>query len=121
MTQFYEKEGRIATEHAILDDNGDQQGIRAEGFEGVLAIRSGKEKKDSRPDGERAHQIHLAPNKLEAMMPEPLRLRRDELERQVIALRRKRGEIKEKVYYRDLEKLLLEIARIYEQVEGSGS
>ena len=54
-------------------------------------------------------------------MPEPLRLRRDELERQVIALRRKRGEIKEKVYYRDLEKLLLEIARIYEQVEGSGS
>lgn len=121
VTQFFEKEGRIATEHAMLDDNGDQQGVRAEGFDGVMATQTGKEKKDLQPDGERAHQIHLAPNKLEAMMPEPLRLRRDELERQVKALRRKRGEIKEAVYYRDLEKLLLEIAQIYEQVEGSGS
>lgn len=119
--QFFEKEGRIATEHALLDDNGDQRGARAEGFEGVMAIRTGKEKEGAQPDGERAHQIHLAPNKLEAMMPEPLRLRRDELERQVKALRRKRGKMKEAVYYRDLEKLLLEIARIYEQVEGSGS
>lgn len=119
--EFFEKEGRIATEHAILDDNGDQQGIRVEGFEGVFAIRTGKEKDEVRPDGERAHQIHLMPNKLEAMMSEPLRLRRDELERRVKALRRKRSEMEETVYYRDLEKLLLEIARIYEQVEGSGS
>ncbi len=118
--QFFEKEGRIATEHAMLDDNGDQRGIRAESFEGVMAIVSGKEKEGLRPEGERAHQIHLTPNKLEAMMPEPLRVRRDELERQVKALRRKRGDMKEKVYYKGLEKLLLEIARIYEQVEGSG-
>jgi len=119
--QFFEKEGRIATEHAILDDNGDQQGVRVEGFEGVFAIRAEKAKDEKRPDGERAHQIHLTPNKLEALMSEPLRLRRDELERQVKALRRKRGEMEEAIYYRDMEELLLEIARIYEQVEGSGS
>ncbi|NOY00697.1 MAG: hypothetical protein GXP30_13355 [Verrucomicrobia bacterium] len=119
--QFFEKEGRIATEHAMLDDNGDQRGIRAESFEGVMAIVSGKEKGGLRPEGERAHQIHLTPNKLEAMMPENLRLRRDDLERQVKALRRKKGVVKNGVYYKELEKLLLEIARIYERVEDGGS
>ena len=119
--QFFEKEGRIATEHAMLDDNGDQQGVRVEGFEGVLAVRSEKEEEEARPDGERAHQIHLAPNELESLIPESLRLRRDELERLVRALRRKRDEMDKEKYYRDLEKLLLEIARIYEQVEGSDS
>ena len=118
---FFEKEGRIVTEHAMLDDNGDERGARMEGFEGVLAIESGKEKDGVRPDGERAHQIHLVPNELEALMPEKLRLRRDELERQVKALRRKRGEMGEEAYYGGLEKLLLQIARIYEQVEGGGS
>jgi hypothetical protein len=39
----------------------------------------------------------------------------------VKALRRKREEMKEFNYYRDLEKLLLEIARIYEQVDGIDS
>lgn len=118
---FFEKEGRIATEHALLDDNGDQRGVRVEEFEGVVAIQSGKEKDGVGPDGERAHQLHLVPNELEALMPEKYRLRRDDLERRVKALRRKRGEMEEEAYYRDLEALLLEIARIYERVEGGGS
>lgn len=118
---FFEKEGRIATEHAMLDDNGDRRGARVEEFEGVLAIETGKEKDGAGPDGERAHQIHLVTNKLEALMPEKARVRRDELELRVKALRRKRGEMEEEAYYRDLEALLLEIARIYERVEGGGS
>ncbi len=118
---FFEKEGRIATEHALLDDNGDQRAARLEGFEGVLAIQTGEENDRVWPDGERAHQIHLVPNKLEALMSEKNRLRRDELERRVKALRRKRDTMDEGTYYQTLEPLLLEIARIYEGVESGGS
>ncbi|MFK5923310.1 MAG: hypothetical protein QM496_14120 [Verrucomicrobiota bacterium] len=116
---FYEKEGRIATEHALLDDNGDQQAVRMEGFVGVLAARSKDKKARENPDGERAHQIHLVPNPLEALMPEDLRRKRDALELKVKALRRQKGEMDEEPYYEALEKLLLEIARIYETVEAA--
>ncbi len=119
--RYFEKEGRIITEHALLDDNGDQQGVRVEEFEGVRLLRSGEAKEGEQPDGEWAHQIHLVPNKLEARMPEALRARRDGLEREVKALRRKRDDLKQEVYYKDLEKLLLEIARIYEQIDKGGS
>ncbi|MCF6313633.1 MAG: hypothetical protein L3J39_14395 [Verrucomicrobiales bacterium] len=111
---FYERERRIATEHALLDDNGDQRGVRAESFVGVTAQLSGNEKEGGgSPDGERAHQIYLLQNELEASLAEDLRMRRDELERLVKVLRRKRGKINEGLYYKQLEELLLEMARIY--------
>lgn len=116
--EFYEKEGRIATEHALLDDNGDQQAVRLEGFNGVLAVISVAEKRQENLDGERAHQIHLVANPLEALMPENLRRKRDALELKVKALRRQKGELEENRYYELLEKLLLEIARIYEGLEA---
>jgi len=114
---FYESEGRLATEHALIDDNGDELGTRADWFEGVLATRVPKQ--DSEPDGERAHQRVLVPNALEARMPLEIRQKRDGLELKVRALVRKKSEMEEEAYYAELEKLLLEIARIYEAIEGS--
>ena len=39
VTEFYETEGRLATEHALLDDNGDGLGTPADFFRGVRAVK----------------------------------------------------------------------------------
>lgn len=112
---FYESEGRLATEHALIDDNGDGLGTRPDWFEGVRAVKNAKQ--EAEPDGERALQFVLAPNADEARMPLELRTRRDALELKVAALRRKKSQMPEAEYYAELESLLVEIARIYERAE----
>lgn len=114
---FYESEGRIATEHALLDDNGDKLGSRAEWFEGTTATRTPA--KDVEPDGERAGQFVLSLNEFERQLSSAQRKKRDDLERQVKELRRNRDELEESVYYKKLEILLLDLARIYENVSDS--
>lgn len=114
---FYEKEGRLATEHAQIDDSGDGYGTRPEDFEGVRATRLAKD--DAAPDGELAHQFMLVPNAFERRLSAAQRERRDILEREVKALVRKRAELGDDAYYQQVEPLLLEIARIYETVKGS--
>ena len=52
-------------------------------------------------------------------MPLEIRKRRDALELEVKALLRKKSEMDADAYYAQLEKLLLEIAKIYQSVEGS--
>ncbi|MEM7233507.1 MAG: hypothetical protein AAF517_15120, partial [Planctomycetota bacterium] len=56
--EFYETEGRLATEHALIDDNGDQRGTPAEFFRGVRAVRSAK---GAVPDGSKARHQGLSP------------------------------------------------------------
>jgi hypothetical protein len=59
VAEFYETETRLATEHALLDDNGDQLGTPAEFFEGVRATKSAQDGQDV--DGLRANQVSLLP------------------------------------------------------------
>src|SRR4029078_12500696 len=40
--EFYKQNGRLMTEHAILDDNGDGLGIGADFFKGLRASRSAR-------------------------------------------------------------------------------
>ncbi len=119
VAEFYESEGRLATEHALIDDNGDRLGTRAEWFEGVRAVRKARE--DAQPDGERALQRVLIPNVAEARMAPELRKKRDALELELNDLRRQRSEMEEAAYYDALEKILLQIAEIYRTAEESGS
>lgn len=114
---FYEEEGRIATEHPLLDDNGDGLGTRPEWFEGATVVKTPAD--GAEPDGDRARQKVLVRNESERNLTGAQRQRRDELEREVRALRRKKGELDEEEYYRELEKCLLEIARIYRAAESS--
>lgn len=116
VAEFYEREGRLATEHALIDDNGDGLGTRAEWFEGTTATRVAKD--GAEPDGLRAMQQVLVMNEMEKSFPPELRGRRDELERSVRLLRRNRRELEESVYYAQLEKLLRELAQIYREVEN---
>ncbi|MBL9152236.1 MAG: hypothetical protein JNK37_07120 [Verrucomicrobiales bacterium] len=115
---FYEKEGRLATEHAQLDDTGDGFGTRPEGFEGVLAWELARE--GAEPDGELAHQFILVPNAFERRLTAAQRERRDTLEREVKALNRRRAELGDDAYYDQVEPLLVEIAKIYDTVKDPG-
>lgn len=120
--EFYKSAGRLATEHALLDDNGDGLGTPADWFRGIRPTRKPADGKSL--DGYRAHQFHLLRSPLEEAMPPTLRARRDELELQVIQLRERKESLPEEEYLTRLEALLTEIARIYEQVEtpvASGS
>jgi hypothetical protein len=111
VTEFYETEGRLATEHSIIDDNGDGIGTRAEVFHGVVA---GKTADGSKPDGDRARQVSLVLSEDDAKLTDSARARRDEIERLIRALADKKAAMKETDFYREMEKLMLELARIYD-------
>jgi len=110
--EFFEKEARLATEHSIIDDNGDGKGTPAEWFEGIRATRKAK---DAEPDGLLARNAHLVPNDLDRSLTPELRKRRNELELQAEALREKRLDLGDEAYYAQLEAIFLEIAKIYQQ------
>jgi hypothetical protein len=116
--QFYKEAGRLATEHALLDDNGDGLGTPAEWFRGVRAVKTAADGKSV--DGVRAHQFNLIRSKEERELSTEIRARRDELEWKLSVLRSRKGEMKEAGYFEQLETLLLEIARLYATQKPSG-
>ncbi|MEM7699651.1 MAG: hypothetical protein AAF236_14735 [Verrucomicrobiota bacterium] len=114
VSDFFEREGRIATEHALIDDSGDQLGSRAEWFEGTTPTRTPR--KDAAPDGDTAAQRVLIKNAFEQRFSETQRTRRDELERELKQLRRARSSLDEDDYYEQIESILVELAELYETV-----
>ena len=113
VAEFYRQESRLATEHALLDDNGDTLGTPASWFQGIRATKSARD--GATLDGSRAHQWHLVPSRIEAAMSPEQRARRDELELKIEALRSKKGRLSEEQYYDELQRLLIELARVYER------
>jgi len=110
--EFFEGEGRLATEHALLDDNGDGFGTQADWFKGLRVVK--KSKDGAEPDGLRAHQVHLAPGASERLLSPAVRAKRDELELALAKLRAQKGELAEADYYAQLEALLVKVAELYE-------
>jgi hypothetical protein len=109
--EYYRGHSQLATEHALLDDNGDHLGTPPDWFHGVRATRRAK---DGAPlDGIRAHQLHLVPSDRERALPADARHRRDELERAIAALRDEKAQLGEDAYYTRLEPLMVELARLY--------
>jgi hypothetical protein len=108
---FYKSEGRLATEHTLLDDNGDGKGTPATFFEGIRVVK--KSKDGTLPDGLRAHQIHLIPSEAERTFPAAARAERDTLELEIARLREAKATLPEDEYYARLEAVLLQLARLY--------
>ncbi len=102
--EFYEKEERISTEHALIEDNGDGVGTRSETFS--------KEAKDIK-DGARAGQVALVLSEEEMKLTDAQRAKRDELERKLEELKTKRAELADGRYYTEVEELLRELAEVY--------
>jgi hypothetical protein len=108
--EFYQQEERLATEHALLEDNGDGVGARAEIFEGTEP----KAAAGSAPvDGARAGQLVLVLSEAEARLTEAQRARRDALERRLEALKAERAGKGDEAFFGELEPLLRELAEIY--------
>ena len=110
--EFYTTENRLATEHALIDDNGDGLGTPADWFRGVLATKRARD--GAQLDGLRAHQFHLVRSTAEQQLSPEARARRDKLELQIAGLRERKEKMSEEKYFQELEKLLLELARIYD-------
>ncbi|MFP6617772.1 MAG: hypothetical protein VB877_00385 [Pirellulaceae bacterium] len=120
--EFYRQNGRLATEHGLVDDNGDTLGTPANWFRGVIGQK--KAKGANQLDGLRANQFHIIVSDEEKTLTVELRNRRNDLERQLTELREKKNEFAEEDYFHSLENICLELARIYQQVEtkpGKGS
>jgi hypothetical protein len=111
VTAFYKQENRLATEHSLLEDNGDGLGTPPEWFDGMRAV---KKPKAGAADGLRARQIHLVHSAQERALPPEIRAKRDVLEREVARLREQKADLPEKEYYAELEKLMLQLAGLYE-------
>ncbi len=115
--EFYKTEGRILTEHALLEDNGDGQGTPADWFRGVRAVKKAKD--GAAADGMRAQQRFLIPVPENPPLTAEQRATREALETRVAALRDQKESMPEDAYYAELEKLLLELAKIYPSPAGS--
>ena len=100
--RWYQQEGRLATERAVLDDSGD--GIGAD------ADRPGA-------DGRLAASLYFGAGvELPATVADPalapLVARREALEAEVAALRARKDTLAEPEYAQELERLLVELARV---------
>lgn len=115
LREFYAQDGRLATEHPLVDDNGDGLGTPAEWFHGVRAVKAAKD--GAALDGLRAGQLQLVAGGSERQLPPEARARRDELERGIAELRQRKGKMPEDEYYDRLEPLLVELSRLYEQFD----
>ena len=113
--EFYSLDGRLASEHALLEDTGDQRGTEANWYQGVRAVK--KPKDNTVPDGRRAHQFHLIQSEFERRMPKKLRKQRDTLELKLLELRDRKASLAESEYYEKLETILLELSELYATAE----
>ncbi len=111
--EFYADENRLATEHALLDDNGDGQGTSADWFQGVRVVKQTKDAQQS-PDGTFAHQLHLVLSAQERQLTPDALARRNELEQQLLALGLRKAGMPADEYYQAVEAIALELARIYQ-------
>lgn len=110
---FYEQEGRLATEHPLLDDNGDGLGVPAEWFQGVVPIKKALNAQEV--DGRRAHQWTLVPSDRERNLDPDLKEERNRLELELFSLRDNRPKEPGDAYFAQLERLLTRLAGIYQK------
>lgn len=104
--QWYQQRGRLATERALLDDNGD---------------RRGREAGEPGPDGLAAARLYLGagieePEAVTDPVLAPLVARRQALQRAVEALKAGKDAMGAAVYLRELERLLVDLARVSRQI-----
>lgn len=112
--EFYTSEARLATEHALLDDNADGKGTPSEWFQGLRAIKSPKE---GAIDGTLAAQWRLVPSAREEKLTPQSRRRRDAIEQELSKLRTQKSKISEDDYIKQIEPLLVELAKLYATAE----
>jgi len=107
----YDSDGRLQTEHALLDDNGDRQGSRQIGADAT--------------DGALARTLYLqAPSALALAVDKPsvarLLKERSVIEQRIEALKTRKVELETQAYENQLEALLIELALTHRALRASG-
>ena len=108
--QWYRRRGRLATERALIDDNGDGRG---------------REAGEPGPDGSVAARLYAGagPGRPPAAVTDPavasLLARRAALEEAVHALKAARPRMPREAYLDDLERTLIDLARVSRQIRQS--
>jgi hypothetical protein len=108
---FYTEAGRLSSEHALIDDNGDKLGTPPDWFRGIRVTKRSKTGNDA--DGFRAHQIALIPSEQEKRLSAEQRQERDALEAEIESLRKKKSTLQKNAYYEMLEAILLKLSNLY--------
>jgi len=109
--QWYQQRGQLATERALLDDTGDGRGVEAG---------------QSGPDGSIAARLYLGAGPEEAEVVSdprlvPLVTRRQALRQAVDDLKAVKADMRPELYLRDLERVLIELARVSRQLRRASS
>ena len=113
--EYYETEGQLATEHALLDDNGDGKGTPYDWFRGIHLVKTSKD--SSLPDGTFANQFILIPAGASSQLTDEQRKQRDQWEVELAQLRQQKASLSEEEYLSKLEKILLPLAKLYQQTK----
>jgi hypothetical protein len=108
---FYLSEKRLATEHALIEDNGDGKGTPASFYSGVRPAK--KPQEAAHLDGFRSHQLHFLPNEEEARLTPAVRKRRNDLELELERARARKAQLKEEEYLALIEPVISELSRLY--------
>jgi len=115
---WYTREGLVATEHALLDDNGDGVGTRLE---------SPLDDTNEKRDGTVARHVYLRDSLFSAQVPQDLIVDYTKAIESVEELKQHKGDKQLEEYYQELEVLLLNAAKLrrtirtYESVNGPDS
>jgi hypothetical protein len=117
--EWYKTEGRLATEHPLIDDNGDGRGTPAAWFNGLQVKTQSKD--GAIADGIRANQVHLIRSEFETRLTDEQRQWRDEKELELARLRDRKKTLKEADYLQELEAILIELATFYDGIERQES
>lgn len=115
--EFYRENDRLVSENALLDDNGDGMGTPADWFRGVRTQKKAKGK--SSADGKLSRLVFPVIPLAEKGIPTPLRKKRLAIEAKIETLRSLKKTLDAEVYYRDLEKLFLELATTNDEIEAA--
>ena len=113
--EFYRENDRLVSENALLDDNGDGMGTPADWFRGVRTQKKAKGK--SSADGKLSRLVFPVIPPAEKDIPAPLRKKRLTTEAKIETLRSLKKTLEAEIYYRDIEKLFLELAALNDEIE----
>ncbi len=115
--EFYRGQGRLATEHALLEDNGDAKGVRSELFEGLKLASSIQKDNPAEIDGQKAARFCFLKSNLERSLTPDQQVTRDALEARLEHLKQRKSSTDQTEYMQQLEVIFRALAEIYESAE----
>ena len=110
---WYQENGLIATEHALLDDNGDMLGTR-------LHLAEATNKQEDL-DGDQARDCFIKDFSFPASVPQALIDQYLGLVKQAEALKTKKAGMNEADYYNQLEKIMISAAQTHRKIRKASS